>query len=173
MYCKHCGKRIDDDSAFCQYCGKSQSTITESITETESITDVYKNLEDESKIVTFGDEARQEEHQESSDLSFSDYWLRKVGFICAIVFFAFILFGILSAIRQFSKEWLGNSALYWTTISFLSGAVIFYIVKRLRGKKFKEHFESIVFTLAVIGIIIVSIVGRVITSQKEITCLTL
>ena len=24
MYCKHCGKQIDDDSAFCQYCGKSQ-----------------------------------------------------------------------------------------------------------------------------------------------------
>lgn len=21
MYCKHCGKQIADDSAFCQYCG--------------------------------------------------------------------------------------------------------------------------------------------------------
>lgn len=24
MYCKHCGKQIDDDSAFCRYCGKPQ-----------------------------------------------------------------------------------------------------------------------------------------------------
>ena len=23
MYCKYCGKQIDDDSAFCKYCGKS------------------------------------------------------------------------------------------------------------------------------------------------------
>ena len=25
MYCKHCGKQIDDDSSFCRYCGKLQS----------------------------------------------------------------------------------------------------------------------------------------------------
>ena len=24
MYCKHCGREIDDDSSFCKYCGKSQ-----------------------------------------------------------------------------------------------------------------------------------------------------
>lgn len=24
MYCKHCGKEIDEDSAFCRYCGKPQ-----------------------------------------------------------------------------------------------------------------------------------------------------
>ena len=24
MYCKHCGKLIDDDSTFCKHCGKSQ-----------------------------------------------------------------------------------------------------------------------------------------------------
>ena len=24
MYCKHCGKEIDDNSTFCKYCGKSQ-----------------------------------------------------------------------------------------------------------------------------------------------------
>lgn len=26
MYCKHCGKQIDDDSRFCKECGKSLST---------------------------------------------------------------------------------------------------------------------------------------------------
>ena len=25
MYCKHCGKEIDDNSTFCKYCGKNQS----------------------------------------------------------------------------------------------------------------------------------------------------
>ena len=24
MYCKHCGKEIDDNSSFCKYCGKAQ-----------------------------------------------------------------------------------------------------------------------------------------------------
>ena len=28
MYCKHCGKQIDDDSTFCKYCGKSLSGVT-------------------------------------------------------------------------------------------------------------------------------------------------
>lgn len=26
MYCKHCGKEIDDNSSFCKYCGKSQES---------------------------------------------------------------------------------------------------------------------------------------------------
>lgn len=26
MYCKHCGKEIDDNSTFCKYCGKSQGS---------------------------------------------------------------------------------------------------------------------------------------------------
>lgn len=25
MYCKNCGKQIDDDSKFCNYCGTEQS----------------------------------------------------------------------------------------------------------------------------------------------------
>jgi len=31
MYCKHCGKVIDEDSAFCRYCGKSQDSPKEDI----------------------------------------------------------------------------------------------------------------------------------------------
>ena len=26
MYCKHCGKEIDDNSSFCKHCGKSQDS---------------------------------------------------------------------------------------------------------------------------------------------------
>lgn len=28
MYCKHCGKEIDNDSSFCKHCGKTQGTIS-------------------------------------------------------------------------------------------------------------------------------------------------
>ena len=31
MYCKHCGKQIDNDSAFCQHCGKVQHIQNENI----------------------------------------------------------------------------------------------------------------------------------------------
>ena len=39
MFCKFCGKNIDDDSVFCSYCGKKlikESTITDSISKIES-----------------------------------------------------------------------------------------------------------------------------------------
>ena len=31
MYCKHCGKEIDDNSTFCKYCGKSQGNTLKGI----------------------------------------------------------------------------------------------------------------------------------------------
>ena len=31
MYCKHCGKEIDDKSTFCKHCGKSQGNIQKGI----------------------------------------------------------------------------------------------------------------------------------------------
>ena len=30
MYCKHCGREIDDNSSFCKYCGKSQDNCNKS-----------------------------------------------------------------------------------------------------------------------------------------------
>ena len=32
MYCKHCGKAIDDNSTFCKYCGRSQGANSNNIT---------------------------------------------------------------------------------------------------------------------------------------------
>lgn len=32
MYCKHCGKEIDDNSTFCKHCGKSQGNSQIEIT---------------------------------------------------------------------------------------------------------------------------------------------
>ena len=31
MYCKNCGKEIDDNSSFCKYCGKSQGNCNNSL----------------------------------------------------------------------------------------------------------------------------------------------
>lgn len=31
MYCKHCGKEIDDNSTFCKHCGKSQDNTQKGI----------------------------------------------------------------------------------------------------------------------------------------------
>lgn len=31
MYCKHCGKEIEDDSSFCKHCGKPQGNTQEGI----------------------------------------------------------------------------------------------------------------------------------------------
>ena len=32
MYCKHCGREIDDNSSFCKYCGKPQDNPNNSLT---------------------------------------------------------------------------------------------------------------------------------------------
>ena len=32
MYCKHCGREIDDNSTFCKHCGKSQGCSNKSLT---------------------------------------------------------------------------------------------------------------------------------------------
>lgn len=32
MYCKHCGREIDDNSSFCKFCGKSQDSTNNTLT---------------------------------------------------------------------------------------------------------------------------------------------
>lgn len=39
MYCKYCGKPIDDDSTFCKYCGKSLNLKDNSIVEIDTCTE--------------------------------------------------------------------------------------------------------------------------------------
>ncbi len=49
MFCKYCGKEIDDDAAFCKYCGREQgrSRVEEEpdfiIQETGTVTEVYES----------------------------------------------------------------------------------------------------------------------------------
>ena len=50
MFCKFCGKNIDDDSVFCSYCGKKlikESTITDSISKIESNEEVDTSQEND------------------------------------------------------------------------------------------------------------------------------
>ena len=54
MYCRKCGKEINDDSEFCQYCGnavfdKSDSTISENNVETKNKNDI-KNINKRNNI---------------------------------------------------------------------------------------------------------------------------
>ncbi len=35
MYCKYCGKQIDDDSCYCRHCGKN--VLSKAIDETKSL----------------------------------------------------------------------------------------------------------------------------------------
>lgn len=37
MYCKHCGKSIDDNSVFCTYCGKPVQTLQHTFTVNQSL----------------------------------------------------------------------------------------------------------------------------------------
>lgn len=39
MYCKHCGKSIDDNSVFCTYCGKPVQTLQHTFTVNQSLDD--------------------------------------------------------------------------------------------------------------------------------------
>ena len=41
MYCRYCGKEIDDDAVYCRYCGKSQQFMAD----TDNITSLMKLLE--------------------------------------------------------------------------------------------------------------------------------
>lgn len=98
MFCKYCGKQIDDDSVFCSYCGTKQSVFDQPIVGVES-----NSANSESKTVnvnlSFGrpqsnkvvvDKTKVEKYdatyQKESDAT-------AVGVIILIVSFIFLLFG--------------------------------------------------------------------------------
>lgn len=51
MYCKHCGKQIDNDSAFCQHCGKGQHNQYENI-QLESEISILESKETSKDTIT-------------------------------------------------------------------------------------------------------------------------
>lgn len=44
MYCKKCGKQIDDDAVFCQYCGTDNSSTSDVINSETSFNNSYTQL---------------------------------------------------------------------------------------------------------------------------------
>ncbi len=43
MYCKFCGKQIDDNSTFCNFCGKNLSSSVRGASNVGSVDDIIKN----------------------------------------------------------------------------------------------------------------------------------
>ena len=91
MFCKFCGKSIDDDSVFCSYCGKKlikESTITDSISKIESNEEVDTTTKIKSNEET---DTSQENDIENSnpDKKFLSFLL--LGFVI-FVFIAGLLF---------------------------------------------------------------------------------
>ena len=69
MYCKFCGKRIDDNSKFCSNCGE-KLTETESETKNESkelFNDYYQPPQAENEESAKSENPKAEEHEEKSE----------------------------------------------------------------------------------------------------------
>lgn len=149
MYCKHCGKEIEDGSKFCNHCGKVQNTMEDSI----------------QQIVPHGkDDVADNEEQMTDNL------LHKLGIVCALVIMGVILIGILEAIQRLSLDFMGNNTLFWCAIDLVIGIAAYYVVRYLLRKKkairIKEHYEAVSFTLVIVVIIAISIIGRLVSNKN-------
>ena len=169
MYCKHCGKEIADDSKFCMYCGREQDSFHPKEPIVDSIEDMEsKQSTDNAEIASVPTEEPSNKENPSTPPRF----LQKFGFICGIAILAIILLGILDAIRSFS-HYLGNKTLFWCAVDLLIGVAFYYIAKYLLNKRktfrFKDHFESIIFTLVFVVIIAISIIGRLVNNRNADT----
>lgn len=93
MYCKHCGKPIDNDSTFCSHCGKQISETEESIIENST----QQNQEDDilsSPSAQYV--AKESEKQKRGKTTFGNS-SKKILFICAgVVLISFIVWGLYS-----------------------------------------------------------------------------
>lgn len=141
MYCKHCGKEIDDNSQYCQHCGKLI------VKESTSLASSKDNTESSSEV----ENKEKETSEDSTYFTISKF----VGRMCMYVILLIVLFGILAAIKMLSKELFGNSFLFYSAISFL-GAVVLY-----KAFKWYKTFskEAKYFTIVVIIILVVSKIG--------------
>lgn len=189
MYCKHCGKRIDEDSIFCQYCGGVQNIITDSVsknvstietegtTEIESIADkelsndTYENVEYKDEIAITNNKHRNEGMSKISILSLFAHLQQEKIIIYCIIYLLFILFATLTVTKHLSVEYVDNYLHLWYGLIAIVGIASLYLVKRLNPKiglfKFRDHFKHITILFVIIYIIIVSIMGRMVTSNKE------
>ena len=170
MYCKHCGKQIAHDSKFCQHCGGEQDSLLPKEPIADSIEDLEsKQSTDNAEIASIPTEEPSNKENPSTPPRF----LQKFGFICGIAIFAIILLGILDGIRRFSHYYMGNKTLLWCAVDLLIGVAFYYITKYLLNKRktfrFKDHFESIIFTLLFVVIIAISIIGRLVNSRNADT----
>ncbi|MDE7292862.1 MAG: leucine-rich repeat protein, partial [Oscillospiraceae bacterium] len=54
MYCKSCGKNIEDDSAFCRFCGAGQAVETVEAAEAVEIVETVENVNEDDFVIKKG-----------------------------------------------------------------------------------------------------------------------
>lgn len=93
MYCKYCGKPIDDDSAFCSHCGKQISETEKSIIETSTQQNQVDDTLSSSSDQCFAKKSEKQKKEEAASGNSS----KKILFICAgVVLIGFIVWGLYS-----------------------------------------------------------------------------
>lgn len=161
MYCKHCGKQIDEQAKFCQYCGKSvnkntstnKTLIAKVFTVALSILSFYGIFADSVTISAEG------------ELSPFGFVVLVLLAVCAIVIYktrvyfisiiCFVALSIIYSVRLINlqqvlmKEFGGLidfdsfKTLYWTYLIVLSVFSIILVIKYLRDYK-SEMILSII-----------------------------
>lgn len=86
MFCKYCGKQIDNDSIFCRYCGKVQDTAKEKHPQKESIGSDHPS--NKTELVK-----SQKQNKDGANRRVLKI-LMEIGFIALVVLFAFLIKGI-------------------------------------------------------------------------------
>lgn len=143
MYCKHCGKQIDDDSTFCKYCGKS---LEESINPLE-------------------DSSNSSENPNKSFKSLVNLGKRRIDIILALVLWMII--GLMIAIGSINDHFptiqrlvsllltlVIVGILYWFYKNHCKYPILFFDnsdSKKVKILKYIYMVYTIVFPLAAIG----------------------
>ena len=92
MYCKHCGKEIDEDSAFCSHCGKQISGIGNNINESDN--QQTQVIDNSSSLSAQQIEENTEERKMYSKISGSTSKKYLLG--CVVILLVFIVWGLYS-----------------------------------------------------------------------------
>ena len=93
MYCKFCGKRIDDDSKFCSNCGEKVKHTVSSLPE-EKKSEYYKKLENTfEEIKEERDKRNRDRAQKSNSFDKRHYIFAVVAIILIISIIVFVVSG--------------------------------------------------------------------------------
>ncbi|HVN57773.1 MAG TPA: zinc-ribbon domain-containing protein [Bacteroidales bacterium] len=159
MFCKECGKQIDNDSKFCSYCGTKQS-LTYMGEETTQVVNEKKNSEKDIQTPIFIEKNTSKETKEKYDSSYEkEAGASFIGILGAIVFLILFVSGAL----QFR-----DPAIYSVVVFILFIVRIFIIigVVNIAGHQNREKFGWGLFTFF-LPFLALSIIGFLPKLKKE------